>query len=146
MKRISEDRQDAAVHRLEEEQEHKEQARQRKEEQEEARQQKEEVCQRVEEVRQQKEEQEGKQAPKARGKYKTFDEQMEDLKRYKETHGRANVSIPEDKSLAKFCTQARHRRKNPGKSKRKQLTNEEISAFDALGFDWTSQEYMSRVV
>jgi hypothetical protein len=52
----------------------------------------------------------------------------------------------EDKSLAKFCTQARHTRKNPGKSKRKQLTNEEIAAFDALGFDWTSQEYMSRVV
>ena len=103
MKRISEDRQDAAVHRLEEEQEHEEQARQQKEEQEEARQQKEEVCQRVEEVRQQKEEQEGKQAPKARGKNKTFDERMEDLKRYNETHGNANVFIQEDKSLYQFC-------------------------------------------
>jgi hypothetical protein len=41
-------------------------------------------------------------APKARGRNKTFDDRMEDLKRYKETHGHANVSIPEDKSLAQF--------------------------------------------
>jgi hypothetical protein len=33
---------------------------------------------------------------------------MDDLKRYKETHGHANVSIPEDKSLAQFCANARY--------------------------------------
>jgi hypothetical protein len=96
-----------------------------------------------EHARQRKKEQE-EQAPQARGKYKTFDNRMEDLQRYKKTHGHANVSIPEDKSLFKFCTQVRHARKNPGKSKRKQLTNEHIAAFEAIGFDWTMQEYNTR--
>ena len=59
---------------------------------------------------------------------KTFDDRMEDLKRYKEMHGHANVSIPKDRSLIKFCAQVRHARKNPGKRKRKQLTNEHISS------------------
>ncbi len=63
---------------------------------------KEEVRQRKEVVWQQNEE----QAPKARGKYKTFEDRMEDLKRYKGTHGHANVSISEDKSLAQFCNNA----------------------------------------
>ena len=100
----------------------------------------------VEHARQRKKEQEeqGKQAPKVRGKYKTFDDKMEDLKRFKETHGHANVSIPEDRSLAQFCVKARHARKNRGKSKSKQLTNEQIAAFDALDFDWTTQEYVTR--
>ena len=78
------------------------------------------------------------QAPKARGKYKTFDDRMEDLKRYKETHGHANVSIPEDKPLAQFCATTRYARKNPGKGK--QLTDENIVRLDALGFIWTMQE------
>jgi hypothetical protein len=30
------------------------------------------------------------------------------------------------------------------KSKGKQLTNERIAAFDAIGFIWTSQEYVTR--
>ena len=81
-------------------------------------------------------------APKARGRNNTFDDRMEDLKRYKETHGHANVSIPEDKSLAQFCTQARCGHKNPGKGNK--LTEEGISAFDAIGFNWTSQEYVAR--
>ena len=121
----------------------KEEARQQKEEQEEqarheALQQKKE---REEEARQQKEEQE-EQAPKARGKYKTFDNQMEDLKQYKEMHGHANVTIPEDKSLGQFCAKARHARKNPGNGK--QLTNERIAAFNVIGFNWTSQDYVTR--
>ena len=69
---------------------------------------------------------------------------MEDLKRYKETHDHANLPIREDKSLAQFCVSVRHARKNPGKSKRKQLTNEQIAAFDALDFVWTTQEYVTR--
>ena len=88
----------------------KEEAHQRKNEQEEqeeqarheARQRKKEQ---EEQARQRKKEQE-EQAPKARGKNKTFDDRMEDLKRYKETHGHANVSIPEDKSLTQFCANA----------------------------------------
>jgi len=64
---------------------------------------------------------------------------MEDLKLFKETHGHINMSICEDKSLAQFCASVMHARKNPGKSKRKQLTNEQIAAFDALDFVWTTQ-------
>jgi len=67
-----------------------------------------------------------KEAPKARGKYMTFDDRMEDLKRFKETHGHANVTIREDKSLDQFCNKMRLTRKNPGNGK--QLTNERIAA------------------
>jgi hypothetical protein len=79
---------------------------------------------------------------KARGKYKTFNDRMDDLRRYKETHGHSNVTIPNDKSLAQFCANARYARKNPGKGM--QLTDERIAAFDAIDFDWTSQEYVTR--
>ena len=96
--------------------------------------------------RQQKKEQEEhdrqrkEEHPKARSKYKTFDDQMEDLMLYKETHGHVNIFISEEKSLYKFCATARHARRNPGKSRMKKLTNEHIAAFDAIGFIWTTQE------
>ena len=83
----------------------------------------------MEQARQRKQEQE-EQAPKARGKYKKFDDRMEDLKRFKETHGHANVFKPEDKSLAQFCAQVRYAHKNPGKGLK--LTDERIAAFDAM--------------
>jgi len=130
----------------------KEEARMRKEEdyrkKEEARQQKEEAQRKekaqkeehVEHARQRKKEQEG-QSPKARGKYKTFDDRMEDLKRFKETHDHANVSIREDKSLYQFCSTVRNARKT---GKGTKLTDERIAAFDAMGFNWTSQEYVTR--
>ena len=118
MKRISEERLDAAIRRLDEEdvaeerrldaairrldeEEMMEHARQQKKEQEEhARQQKKE---RENEARQRKEEQEEQeeQAPKARGKYMTFDDQIEDLTRFKETHGHANVTIRAANSATK---------------------------------------------
>ena len=121
--------------------EQEEHARQQKKEQEEhARQLKKEQ---EEQARQRKEEQE-EQAPKARGKNKTFDDRMEDLKRYKETHGHVNVSIPVDKSLAQFCVQTRCTRNNPGKSKSKKLTIENIARLDALGFNWMLKEYVMR--
>jgi hypothetical protein len=92
---------------------------------------------------QQKEEQE-EQAPKTRGKYKTFDDRMEDLKLFKEKHGHVNVSIPVDKSLAQFCVQTRYTHNNPGKCKRKKLTIENIARLDALGFNWMLKEYVMR--
>jgi hypothetical protein len=119
--------------------EEKEKARQRKEEQEEqAMQRKEEQ---VEHARQRMKEQE-EQAPKTRGKYKTFDDRMEDLKLFKEKHGHANVSSREDKSLSQFCAQVRFAHKNPGKGLT--LTDERIAAFDAMDFNWASQEYVTR--
>ena len=127
-------KEEARQRKKEEEDRKKEEARQRKEEM-----KKEEAQLRKEEARQQKEEQE-EQAPKARGKNKTFDDRMEDLKRFKETHGHANVSIHEDRSLAQFCAQTRHARKNPGKGKVKQLTDENIARLNVLGFNWMSKE------
>jgi flagellar motor protein MotB len=125
--------------RKEEEAQRKEEARQRKEVKRKA------LVEIEEHARQQKEEQE-KQAPKTRGKYKTIDERMEDLKLFKETHGHVNVSgsIPKDKSLAKFCVQVRHAHNNPGKSKMKKLTIENIARLNAIGFNWTLQEYVMR--
>jgi hypothetical protein len=96
-----------------------------------------------EHARQQKMEQE-EQVPQARGKYKTFDDRMEDLKLLKETHGHVDVSIPEDNSLAQFCIQVRHAHNIPGKSKSKKLTIENIVRLNALGFIWTLQEYAMR--
>ncbi len=110
------------------EKEQEEQARQQKKEQE-------------EHARKRKKEQEV-QAPKMRGKYMTFEDRMEDLKRFKETHGHVNVSLPEDKSLGQFCANVRYARKNPGKGVK--LTGERIAAFDAIDFNWTSQEYVTR--
>jgi flagellar biosynthesis GTPase FlhF len=112
-----------------------EEARKRKEEEDDRKKEQ------MEYARQRKREQE-EQVPKARGKQKTFDDRMEDLKRFKETHGHANVSISEDKSLGQFCNKTRHTRKNPGNGK--QLTAERIAALDALGFIWTTQEYVTR--
>ena len=66
------------------------------------------------------------------------------MKRYKETHGHVNVLFSVDKSLAQFCSQARHTRTNPGKSKGKQLTIEHMARLDALGFNWTTHEYVTR--
>ena len=66
---------------------------------------------------------------------------MEDLKRFKETHGHANVSIREDKSLYHFCASVRNARKT---GKGTKLTDERMAAFDAMGFNWTSQEYVTR--
>ena len=90
---------------------------------------------------QRKKEQE-EQASKAQGKYKTFDDRMELLKRFKETHGHANVTSREDIPLGQFCTKARHAHKNPGK--RVKLTDKCITAFDAMDFNWTPQEYITR--
>jgi hypothetical protein len=112
---------------LQRKEEQMEQAWQRKKEQE-------------EQALQRKKEQE-EQAPKARGKYKTFDDRMEDLKRFKEKHGHANVTIREDIPLGQFCAKARHAHYNPGKGTK--LTGERIAAFDAMDFNWT-QEYVTR--
>ena len=70
---------------------------------------------------------------------------MEDLKLFKETHGHVIVSIPEDNSLTQLCAQVRHAHNNPGKSKSKKLTIENITRLSAIGFIWTSQEYVTRL-
>lgn len=77
-----------------------------------------------------------------RGRYKTFADRVEDLKQYRAIHGHVNVKIPDDKSLSQFCANARYARKNPNKGM--QLTEERIAALDAVGFDWETQEYVTK--
>jgi len=69
---------------------------------------------------------------------------MEDLKLFKEMHGHINMSMREDKSLYQFCASVRNVHNNPSKSKSKKLTIENIARLDSLGFNWTSQEYVTR--
>jgi len=104
--------------RKEEDDRKKEDARKRKEEEDDRK--KEEAWKRKKEENDRKKEEalkrkEEEQAPKPRGKNKTFNERMKDLKRFKETHGHANVTIREEKSLSKFCDITRYARNNPGK-------------------------------
>lgn len=77
---------------------------------------------------------------KPRGKYKTFEERVADLRTYKAKHGHTNVKHTEDKGLAQFCSATRHARKNLNKFKqgkgRAKLDEERIAALDAIGFDW----------
>ena len=73
-----------------------------------------------------------------RGKYKTIDKRMEDLRRYKVDNGHCNVSRLDDKLLYKFCCHARHGHNNPGKGMK--MTDERIVALDEIGFSWNSQE------
>ncbi len=138
----------AKVEELKKEQEEyrKEEAQQKEEQQQkEEAQRKEDALQRkkkqLEQAQQRKKEQE-ELASKAQGKYKTFDDKMEDLKRFEEMHGHANVTSREDIPLGQFCAQVRYAHKNPGKGLT--LTDERIAAFDAIIFNWTSQEYSTR--
>ena len=68
-----------------------------------------------------------------------FEQQIEDLKAYKEKHGHVNVKKREDKSLKKFCDNIRYARKNPEKSNTV-LNDDRIASLDALGFDWSVRE------
>jgi DNA polymerase III gamma/tau subunit len=88
-KKDEEDRKKEEARQRKEEEKDRKKEEARKREEEEARQR---VKEQEEQARQRKEEQE-EQAPKARGKNMTFDDRMEDLKRFKETHGHANVTI-----------------------------------------------------
>ena len=48
-----------------------------------------------------------------------------------------HVKKSKDKSLAQFCWHIRRARRNPGRRKGRQLTEERIASLNALGFDWT---------
>jgi hypothetical protein len=68
---------------------------------------------------------------------RSFDERIDDLEKYKQTHGHLNVKIHEDNSLSQFCTNVRYSRKKVVKNGTKKLTEERIARLDALGFEWT---------
>ena len=68
---------------------------------------------------------------------RSFDERIDDLEKYKQTHGHLNVKIHEDNSLSQFCTNVRYSRKKVVKNGTKKLTEERIARLDALGFEWS---------
>ena len=100
----------------EQEEQARHEARQRKKEQEEhARQRKKEQA---EQARQRKKWQE-EQVPKARGKYKTFDDRMEDLKRFKETHGHPTCLFPRTNPSPNSASKRGTRIKIPARAREK---------------------------
>ena len=69
---------------------------------------------------------------------RSFDERIEDLEEYKQTHGHVNVKAHEDNSLGQFCANVRYARKKVVKdgTRTRKLTEERIARLDALGFEW----------
>ena len=67
---------------------------------------------------------------------RSFDERIDDLEEYKQTHGHVNVNRHEDCSLYQFCADVRHARKKVVKDGTRKLTEERIASLDALGFEW----------
>jgi hypothetical protein len=69
----------------------------------------------------------------------SFDERIEELKRFKETHGHCDVresrSIKDYKSLAKWSTTMRYAYKGKGKRK---LTEDKVRRLEEIGFKWTT--------
>jgi hypothetical protein len=68
----------------------------------------------------------------------SFIDRVEALRAYKEKHGHLNISREIDKSLEVWCSNIRSARNSPGKGKMR-LTQEGISALDAIGFDWRGE-------
>jgi hypothetical protein len=66
---------------------------------------------------------------------RSFDERIDDLEKYKRTHGHLSMKIHEESSLYHFCLGVRHSILHDGKRK---LTVERIARLDAIGFEWTT--------
>jgi len=65
-----------------------------------------------------------------------FDERIEDLEKYKKTHGRLSVNRHEDGSLYQLFAGVRHSLNQFEKDDTRKLTEERIARLDALGFEW----------
>jgi len=68
------------------------------------------------------------------GKFKSFEERIEELKAFKEKHGHVRVTVKHDKSLVLFCTNMRGARR--GTKTGMVITEDRIKALDELGFAW----------
>jgi hypothetical protein len=64
---------------------------------------------------------------------KAFFDRVDELKAFKEKHGRINVRKKDDASLYDFCNNLRQARKGRGTYR---LDETRIAALDAIGFDW----------
>ncbi|EJK67610.1 hypothetical protein THAOC_11332 [Thalassiosira oceanica] len=81
---------------------------------------------------------------KERGKIKQvpFEERLRSLAEFKDVHGHVNVG--DDSNLARFCNQMRVARRAPQPGVTMKLTQDRISALDALGFEWEPQKKKRR--
>ena len=66
---------------------------------------------------------------------KSFEERLDELRKYKHLNGHTDVRWADDISLAAFCSKVRFARKT-GRTDRLGLTDARIAALDSLGFDW----------
>ena len=75
---------------------------------------------------------------KERGKFKQvpFEERLKSLAEFKNVHGHVNVGEAVDSKLAQFCNQMRTARRKPLPGVTMKLSQDRISALDALGFVW----------
>jgi hypothetical protein len=67
---------------------------------------------------------------------RSFNERIEDLEKYKRTHGHLSLKKHEDSSLYQFCADVRHSLNQVEKDGTRKLTIERIARLDALGFKW----------
>ena len=67
---------------------------------------------------------------------RSFDKRIEDLVKYKQTHGHVSVKKHEDSSLYQFCADIRHSLKQAEKDGTRKLTEERMARLDGLGFKW----------
>jgi len=70
---------------------------------------------------------------------KPFEDRVDQLKAFKESHGHIRVTESVDASLTGFIRSMRRARSNPG-SGRMTITEERIKALDDLGFKWTTEQ------
>ena len=73
-----------------------------------------------------------------------FEERLKSLAEFKKIRGHVNVSIAEDSNLARFCDQMRVARRKPQPGVTMKLTQDRISALDALGFEWEPRKNKRR--
>ncbi|KAL7552998.1 hypothetical protein ACHAWF_016242 [Thalassiosira exigua] len=64
---------------------------------------------------------------------KSFSDRLEELRAFKEEHGHLAVGMPNNKSLANFCSKIRGARKNVGSLK---LTDDQVTSLNDIGFLW----------
>ena len=64
----------------------------------------------------------------------SFEERLDELRKYKHRHGHTNVRWADDISLAAFCSKLRFARKT--KKFQFDPTDAKIAALDSIGFDW----------
>ncbi|EJK59181.1 hypothetical protein THAOC_20628, partial [Thalassiosira oceanica] len=83
---------------------------------------------------------------KERGKIKQvpFEERIKSLAEFKDVHGHVNVVEADDLRLARFCNHMRVARRNPHFGWTMKITQDRISALDALGFEWDPQKKKRR--